>query len=55
MELTAQHCSAHLLIYFFSSSLGFISSQVHASPSTEVTFFLLHLRLYIIKLAPFLP
>ena len=54
MELTAQHCSAHLLIYFFSSSLGFIS-QVHASPSTEVAFFLLHLRLYIIKLAPFLP
>lgn len=55
LELTAQHCSAHLLIYFLSSSLGFISSQVHASPRTEVTFFSSHLRLYIIKLALFLP
>lgn len=55
MELTAQHCSAHLLIYFLSSSLGFISSQVHASPSTEVAFFLSHLGLCIIKLALLLP
>lgn len=55
MELTALHCSAYLLIYFFSSSLGFISSQVRASPSTEVAFFLLHHGLYIIKLALLVP